>query len=133
MDPQAEALAHEVDQLAGAEFRLFALCRAQRLDHFVAELVGSPGAAPVRQQRRQAACLEGELCLVPGGPRDAEARSGTADGHAVFAHTAQHLVLDLEQVARIEECVGQEQLVANRVGTRVQTAMLLEGIGLCIG
>ena len=46
MDRDAEAFAHQLDQLGGGQLRLFALRRLQRLDHFVAELVGLqiPGA-----------------------------------------------------------------------------------------
>ena len=74
--------------------------------------------------------LPGALRLIPGRARDAEARSGMAHRHAVLAHAAQHLVLDLEQIARVEERVRQEQLVAHRLRVRVQAAVLLEGSGL---
>ena len=56
-----------------------------------------------------------------------------AHRHTVLAHAAQHLVPDLDQVARVEERVRQEQLVAHRLRVRVQAAVLLEGAGLCVG
>jgi hypothetical protein len=38
--------------------------------------------------------------------------------------TAQHFVFDLDEVSGVEKVVGQEQLVGNLVGMRIQGAVL---------
>ena len=57
---------------------------------------------------RQPVRFVGALRLIPRGPRDAEAGGGMAHRHTVLAHAAQHLVPDLDQVARVEERVRQK-------------------------
>ena len=106
---------------------LLAVCNASTTSSL--SLWGRRGTRPVRQQSRQPARLVSALRLVPGGAGDAEAGRGVAYRHVVLAHAAQHLVLDLEQIARVEERIRQEQLVAHRLGMRVQAAVVLEDAG----
>ena len=95
--------------------------------------MGSARALPCRQQPRQPRPLEASPCLVEGGPREAEGRGGPGDRMTVDAHATQHLVLDLDGVAGVEELVLKEELVGHPLRVRVERATLLELLVLGIG
>src|SRR5262249_31138900 len=87
--------------------------RSHKGEHFGRELVSLLGPSFVRDQRRQASLLESRLRLVKGGPREPEGGSRAAYWLPIALDAAQHLVLDLNQVAGIEKLVGQEQFVGD--------------------
>ena len=97
--------------------------------------MGLLGTALVRHQAGKAVLLEGRLRLVEGWPRKTEVRRRIRHGLAFGPHSAQHLVLDLDQIARIEEIVLEKQVVAHCFRVRVQRPLLLEGpeFGVVVG
>ncbi len=122
MGLEAEALLDETDQIFSAQRRVLGLALQNIVHHLIAELVGSSGPWFARDQAREAAVRELLLCLVEGRAREAELRSGSAHRLAFESHSAQHLVLDLDQVPRVEEVVPVEQLVLDLFGVPVQAA-----------
>ncbi len=72
-----------------------------------------------RQQRGQATRRVGLLGLVVGGSRQAEARRTLADRVSIDEDSAQHLVLDLQQVAWVEKLACSEELVGDLLGVWV--------------
>ena len=89
------------------------------LQHVVGKLVGGFRTATFGDQSRQSRFLEGGQELVERRPREAKAVGGCRHGKVVDLHAPKHLVLDLHQVARIEELVRQEQLVGHVLGASV--------------
>ncbi len=88
------------------------------------ELVGTPRARPSGDQPRQPLIFEGRLSLVESGPREAEGRSRLRDRLSVDPHSAEHLVLDLDQVAGIEELAGLKPFVGDGLGTGIEHSVL---------
>jgi hypothetical protein len=76
--------------------------------HFGREFVRFPRPSFVRHQGRQSSLLEGSLRLVKGGTGKPEVGSRLAYRVTVVLHTPQHFVLDLDEIAGIEEIVGPE-------------------------
>ena len=70
---------------------------------------------PWRRSREggQASRLVGLLCLVVGGSGQAETQRTLADRVSIHEDSAQHLVLDLQQVAWVEELACSEELVGD--------------------
>ena len=77
--------------------------------------------------------LQGGGCLVVGGPGVPERRGGLGDRGTVGLDPPHHLVFDLHQVAGVEELAGQECLVADLLGMRVEAASRSEGGLLGVG
>ena len=69
----------------------------------------------------EARALEGRLRLVERGAREAEG-AAWSHGLAVERHAAEHLVLDLHEIARVEEVVAREGGVSDALGTPVEAA-----------
>jgi hypothetical protein len=84
-------------------------------------------ASPSRQEAGEAIPGEGGPCLVEGLAGEAEGGCGASYRLALGLDTAQHLVLDLHQVSRIEEGVGGEGLIGDGQGTWVEGTLLLQG------
>ena len=91
-------------------------CRGPRLR--------GPGPHATRQERG--------LGLIKGRTGKAETHRGFADWVTVFLDTAQHLVLDLNHVASIEELIVGEEFIGNGLGARVETALLAEALELWV-
>jgi hypothetical protein len=106
---------------------------AHKGQNFRCELVALFGAALLWDQTGQPAYLEGGLSLVEGGTGEAERGSGVADGAPLPADTAQHLVLDLNQIAGVEEFPLSEQFVADLLRLRVECTCLAKRLNLGIG
>ncbi|MDI6773570.1 MAG: hypothetical protein QME77_13440 [bacterium] len=130
MDRDAESLLDQPYEVLEAQLRLPCERLPQRRHHIRRNLVGPPRSGLLGQQRRQASRRVGRLHLVVRRSRQAEARRAVADRLPVYADPAQHLVLDLHQVARVEELARGECLVGDLLRMRVQAALLAEGVGL---
>ena len=95
---------------------------------FVVELVGPLWSALARQQPWQALALEQLLS-------DIEDRAGQTKGLGRLHHcttllldAAQHLVLDLHQIVRIEECAVAKERIGHSLGVRVGGALCAQGL-----
>src|SRR2546428_13035189 len=61
----------------------------------------------------------------PGEPK----RSGSGrDRMSIFLDAAQHFVLDLNQISRIEELLADEQLLGHGLRARVECSVLAKGL-----
>jgi hypothetical protein len=67
------------------------------------EFVGPSGPAFFRHQALEATLSELALNHVEMAPRETEIHGRLGDGSPLFFYTAQHLVLDSDQVFAIEE------------------------------
>src|SRR5262249_60160210 len=71
--------------------------------------------------------------LIKRRSRDAEGLGGACHPRAVDPDTAEHLVLDLHEIARIEEVAPAKGLVGDARRSRVERATPAEGLQLGIG
>jgi len=133
MDGQVEAEANLLQKLESGGGSLAGALLLDKVQDFLAKLVGPVRSAFVRQQASQALSFESGLRLVKGGPRAAEQFGRRADGFSVDLNPTQHLVFDLEGVASIEEIVLQKKRVGDAVGMRVEGAGLAQRGELGIG
>lgn len=108
-----------VHQFRQSNRGLFLARLANEGKNLLGELVCLLGTAFVWDQAGKAILLEGRLSLVKRGSRKTEARRRIGNGLAFGPHPAQHLVIDLNQIPRIEELVLKKQLVADGFGARV--------------
>ena len=83
---------------------------------------GTSAARPPRAEAR--------LRLIEGGTREAERRRAAADGLPVDAHAPHHLVLDLDQIAGVEEVGGGEERIVDPLRMRVEAALLAQRVEL---
>lgn len=67
------------------------------------------------------------LGLIEHRPRKPEGRGCFGHGSVVDLHTTQHLVLDLQQVLRIEEVARLEQRIRDGLRVWVEDALLAKG------
>jgi len=86
----------------------------------------------VGHQSRQPPALQGGLGLVEGGPRQTECRRAAADRLPVDAHPPHHLVLDLHEIAGVEEVGRGEERILDTFGARVEAALLSQRFDLGI-
>src|SRR4051794_20650352 len=70
--------------------------------------------------------LLGSHPLVEDGTGEPERPSDLGDGGPLNANAAKHLVLDLHQVARVEELAAEEQGVGHLPGVGIQDTLLTE-------
>ena len=94
------------------------------------KLVRTAWTALLGHQPRNAGLVEARLGLVVGRPRDAVLVGRVRHRGVLDRDAAQHLVLDLHGVARIEELALPELRIADLLGRRVQRALFEEGVGL---
>jgi hypothetical protein len=69
------------------------------------------------------------LGLVENGTREAERVHNLGDGGPLHTNAAEHLILDLHQVAGVEELAAQEHGVDHPFGVGVQGALLMQRFG----
>ena len=65
-----------------------------------------------------------------GGTGHAERRRAATDGMPVDAHAPHHLVLDLDQIAGIEEVTGGKERILDAARVRVEAAVASERLDL---
>ena len=94
--------------------------------------MGTTRSAFGRAQSENPVALVCRLGVVEGGPRESEGVSGAVNREALGAHASEHLVLDLDQIAAIEEVVLYEELVGDFVGMGVEAGAVLQGLALVV-
>jgi hypothetical protein len=103
------------------------------IDDSIGELVGPFRARALGQEAGQAGGLVGGLGFVEGRAREAEALGSLAHRRAVLPDAPQHLVLDLNQVARVEEAVVRpEGLVLHPLRPRVECVVATQRLFLFV-
>src|SRR5579883_3410131 len=133
MDIGAEMFPDKPRQFGRPKRRFFLDLLPNEGHDLVGELVRVPGAARAGHQADEAGLLESRQRLIKGRPRKTETGRRLRQRLAVGLDAAQHLVLDLDQVAGIEEFVLEKQLVADLLGAWVEASLLLERLELGIG
>jgi hypothetical protein len=97
--------------------------------HFV-----SPARASLdRKQAWQAVPFEGGLRFVDRRPRKSEILCGAANGLMVDTHAPQHLVFDLDQIARVEESILLKEFVPNLLGVVMKDSEAVQGFAFVVG
>src|SRR5207237_10034487 len=82
---------------------------------------------------RQAALLETRLRLIKGRSGESEGGCRSVHRKSLGFDPAQHFVLDLNEVARIEKLAGLKQFVGDLLGMWIQAALLPKDQGLGVG
>src|SRR5262249_43432970 len=98
-------------------------------DDEVGEFVGVTGSGSLRDQAGQAGAVVERLGLIEDGTGEPERLSHLGDGGPLDVNAAQHLVLDLYQVARVEELAAEEPGVGHLLGVGIQDTLLTERFG----
>jgi hypothetical protein len=127
---QPEALLHLVHKLArprGGSLRQHLL---EEIDDVFGELVTFVGPRPVRDDPRKAFGFETLAGGVERWPREPEPSGGLRHRISVDSDSPQHLVLDLDEVLRVEEVVFGEERVADRLRPSIEGTVLFEGTAL---
>jgi len=131
MHGDTELLLNPRDQFVGRQRRR---CRAL-LEHEVQDgrrkFVRSVRATLAGNQSRKALLRNRTLGLIEGRPRQPERRGRFGDGSFVDLYTAEHLVLHLQQVLRIEEVGRLEQGIGDGLRMRIQDTLLAKRFHLC--
>jgi hypothetical protein len=112
------------DRLAGNKLGL------EKRQDLVVELVGTARASLLGHQPCDAGFFEARPGLVIGRPRDPVFLSRIRHRRVLDGDPAQHLVLDLDEIARIEKLAFPELRIADLLRCRVQSALCGEGISL---
>jgi len=129
MDYHVELLSNQLRERGGSEQRVAELVLEQEIDDGVGEFVGVSGARALRDQAGQAAAVVERLSLIENGTGEPERLSGVGDGGPIRTNAPEHLVLDLHQVARVEELPAQEHGIGHLLGVGVQGALLTQRFG----
>jgi len=129
MDDQVELLSNQLREHRGSQERVAELVLDQEFDDGVGEFVGASGARALRDQAGQASAVVERLGLVENGTREPERVHDLGDGGPLHTNAAEHLILDLHQVARVEELAAQEHGVGHSLGVGVQGALLTQRFG----
>src|SRR5262245_26830956 len=116
MDHQVEVLVNQLREGGGPEQRVAKPVLEQEFDDAVGELVGVTGSGSLRDQARQAGAVVERLGLIEDGTGEPERLGYRGDGGPLDANASEHLILDLDQVARVEELTAEEQGVGHLLG-----------------
>ena len=119
MNHEAEVLPNQLQERRGSEQWVAKPVLEQEFDHEVGELVGLTRSGSLRDQARQAGAVIERLSLIEDGTGEPERQSNLGDRGSLDANTAKHLVLDLHEVARVEELAAEEQGVGHLLGVGV--------------
>ena len=128
MNRHSKSLQDSVCQGGRTQRRILLLLLAKESDNFRGEFVRLVRATFARSQSRQAIPTKCGLDQVKRRARKAERLRHTRYRMAIVSDAPQHLVLDLQPVAGVEECVGSEHLLADILGARVETTQLAQGL-----
>ncbi len=127
MDAERKLAQHPIGELGGRQGFRLQLLVDERHDR-IGEFVGPFGTTPFGEQTRQTSFLEVLLGLIVGRSGDAKLGSGVGLAGALDAHAPKHLVLDLYDIARIEEGVEVELGGFDALGMGVEHLEVLEPI-----
>lgn len=126
MNLGAEAFLDLFHQIRQSNGWFFLTHLANECEDLFGKFVRLLGAAFVGYQAGKTVLLEGRLCLIERWPGKTKGRGRICHRLAFAPYPAQHLVLDLDQIANIEEIVLEKQLVAYGFRARVQRSLLLK-------
>jgi Integrase core domain len=106
MNRERKALLQQLNQLRGTQRGVLSQALLQEVDHRLGELVGPTRSRPLGHQAGQPGLLEERLGCIERRTGEAESGRHLADWLPFLAGSTQHLVLDLDQVAGVEEGVA---------------------------
>src|SRR5215470_1276761 len=112
------------DRFAGNELS------PEKCQYLGPDLVRTAWAALLWHQPRDARFLEVRPGLVIGRPRDAVLVGNVGHRSFLDGNTAQHLVLDLYDIARIEKVAVPKLRITHLLGRRIQRALFAERVNL---
>src|SRR6266481_1833301 len=92
------------------------------------ELVRAAWPPLLRHQPSDPRFVEAVLVLIVRRPRYAIFLRGLGHRRILHRHAAQHLVLDLHDVARVEKLAVAKLRIVDLLGGRVQRTLLEEGL-----
>jgi transposase len=95
--------------------------------HRASHLVWTLRTPLPRYQAGDPSFLEAGSCLMGGRPRHSVLFCRTGHRRILYRYTAQHLVLDLHDVVRIEELAPVELQILDLSGVQIQRALFGEG------
>ena len=135
MNRDPEALLDQTHQFLGGYRRLSVACFGDESHDLLGQLVRLFRAALVGHEAGESCLFEGRQGLIKRGPREAEGCRSAGHRLALALHAAKHLVLDLHEVARVEETVLEEQFVGDTLLARIQSSLLPQRLelGLFVG
>ncbi len=128
MDIDVESLLDSLDKLFGSDGFVLLASFLEELHHFLVQLVGSMGPSLLWDKPGKARVLEGLQRLVEGRARETKVRRAVSDGFLFDLNLPEHLVLDLNQIARVEELVCGEERVVDALGMGTQSALVAQGV-----
>jgi hypothetical protein len=94
--------------------------------HLGRQFVPAVRAPLARQQAGQARAAKGPLGLIKRRAGQTKGRRGAPDRLLIDLHLAQHLVLDLDEIVRIEELAVAEERMSDRPGAGIERAALAQ-------
>src|SRR5207244_10619104 len=95
-------------QLARIQIGILPLLLHRELQHFAFEFEGTLAASLVWQQGAESQLIEGFPNLVEALSAEAKLAAGLADAEPFGSLGAQHLILDLSAIVRIEAIPGAQ-------------------------
>ena len=128
MDPDAELGLDQRHQPARAHPSVQRFVVLDEAQHLRADLVRPPRPAARRDELLQPAPVERLDHAEAGRPRDPEPRRRLREGGLAQPDHPDHLVADLEQVARIEEVAGGECRIADLLRRPIEGSGLPEPV-----
>jgi hypothetical protein len=133
MDFNAETLVQASGEILRPQRRLFACEPLEEVDDFPAKLVPLFRPWLLGHQAHQTLFVEALLGGIERRPGQTEIRGRTAYRLTLHADPAQHFVLELHQVLRIEELMAREQLIPHLLRVAVETAVLAQDCAFVTG
>jgi hypothetical protein len=122
MNLDTKTLFHFIQKRGDTHWLLRGAALFDEFEDLFGELVSSTRTALSRKQPRYSLALEIRPSLVERWPGKSKRSGATAHGLLVLVHLAKHLVLDLDQIAGIEEIVIHKQCISH--GMSIQGATL---------
>ena len=101
-----------------------------KIEHLIGTLVSSFGTAAAGNQSWQPLLLEGRFSQIECLPAHSEALGHLGYGSTLQAVAAQHLVLDLHSIARIQELLALKDFVSDSFRVRMQSSVSAQGFDL---
>ena len=108
MDRDAITLLDQIGQLTRIESGIFFLLREGKLEYLALKFDRALAASLSRQERTETQFVESPLNPIEALPAEGELAARLRDGIFVDLMGAQHLVLDLSEIARVEESHFEE-------------------------
>src|SRR3974390_3555661 len=120
MDLDVEFVADQPRQLASANRLAWNQPRLQQRQDLAVNLVGTAWTWLLWDQSSNPGRIEVRLGLVVGWPGNTILVGNVCHGNVVDGDATQHLVLDLNGVARVEELASPKLWIAHLVGHRLE-------------